>query len=347
MYTLCITLTGFAVNIALMQSTKYVYETYDYRHPLFITCSHMVASYLFAAVALHGANLVPERRRLSLQEQLREVVPFALLGTLSVACGNTALLFIYPPLHEMIQNTTPLWTVVSSMVLVGSRYNGAAYAAMLPVSFGGVLCATADSGAVAAAGLFFSVSATVTRAVRAIVQARLLRGREPIDSLTLLYYASPFNLALFATGSLVFEGLAPVVGLGGLPADGFALLGLGALLAAMYNLLAFMLVGHTGAVAAMAINNLKTPTVMLVTQVVFGKVTSFLQLVGFGVTALGVAAYSAYGLETRQAGGLFGVRWEDEESAYATKSGDGFLPVDRTHGSVFGRPNLEASSDQA
>jgi len=72
-------------------------------------------------------NLVPNRRILNFREQVSIVAPFSLLGAASIACGNMALVYLYPSFHEMLQNSTPFWTVVCSIAFKGSSYNTYAY----------------------------------------------------------------------------------------------------------------------------------------------------------------------------------------------------------------------------
>ena len=52
------------------------------------------------------------------------VGPFAFFGASCVACANTALLYIYPSLHEMIQNLGPIWQIiVTKLLLHDKNYN--------------------------------------------------------------------------------------------------------------------------------------------------------------------------------------------------------------------------------
>ena len=61
-------------------------------------------------------------------------------GALSIACGNLALVYLYPSFHEMIQNTTPFWTLVVMSTVGRVDYNRWSYLAMVPVCGGGILC---------------------------------------------------------------------------------------------------------------------------------------------------------------------------------------------------------------
>merc|ERR1712085_150034 len=94
----------------------------------------------------------------------------------------------------------------------------------------------------------------------------LMRGQEPIDSITLLFYAALFNM-----GS--------------------------SMIAALYNLFAFLMVGHMGAVGSMIVGNLKTPSIIVACTIIFGGSCTFTQLLGFCTVSAGAYAYNKYGGE--------------------------------------------------
>lgn len=141
--TVIYTVAGFAVSLALSHITKWTYVQYHFAHPLWLTITHMLVSYVMAVMLLHvfGRYLIPNRRRVPVAEQLIYIVPFSLLGAASIACGNGALVFLYPSFHQMLQNTSPLWTVACALLLCGKQYNSLAYWSLLPVCLGGALTA--------------------------------------------------------------------------------------------------------------------------------------------------------------------------------------------------------------
>jgi len=281
---------------------KWVYVKHEFKHPLFITSTHMAASYIFAHVAIrwfHVSGAPGERRILSFREQVFVVAPFSMLSASSIACGNTAIIFLYPSFHEMLQNCSPFWTMVLAIILQKKRFSLAAYGAMFLVIVGGCLCTLGETSKFALVGVFFSIMATVLRAGRTLLQEKLLRGAEKLDSITLLYYAAPFNLALFMCGSVIFEGPKPWREFPRLGFSGKASIAMAALTASQLNLLAFLIVGHLGAVGAMVINNLKTPTVIVMCGVIFGNPFTWPQALGFVLVSVGAYLYTNQGKQKR------------------------------------------------
>ena len=142
---------------------RWIYVHYHFKYPLWLTATHMVASYLMAALMIFKLGMAPKNRRiLSFKEQVFVVAPFSMLGAASIACGNMALVFLYPSFHEMLQNTTPFWTVVCSMLFVGKRFNNAAYFSLIPVTLGGALCAMGEESHFAIVGGFFVIRLFLT-----------------------------------------------------------------------------------------------------------------------------------------------------------------------------------------
>merc|ERR1719245_816262 len=102
----------------------------------------MVFSWALTAAIVH--QRIAQSRPFSFKERAQKVFPIAVFNTCSIGFANAALTFIFPSLHEMIQGTTPLFTLLSSVVLESKRFNGWAYAAMLPVCGGAALSAASE-----------------------------------------------------------------------------------------------------------------------------------------------------------------------------------------------------------
>ena len=71
--------------------------------------------------------------------------------------------------QEMIQCLTPLFTLITSMILDGRRYNSWAYWAMIPVCGGGAICSFNEVN-FSVVGCTLSVSAVVFRSLKTILQ---------------------------------------------------------------------------------------------------------------------------------------------------------------------------------
>lgn len=342
-------LTGgsFAISVSLVNITKWLYVAYGYRYALFLTFTHMVASYLAAGFGLFVLKLVPNRPILSFRDQLMRVVPFSLAGTASLACANISLVYLYPSFHSMLQNSSPIWTVVFATVLQRRKYNLSGYLALIPVCGGGALCAFGEASDFALFGLICSVSAAVFRGLRAVLQGTLLSGiNGKVDSISLLYYSCPFNIMLFLVASLVVEGLEPWERFRQLPMAGQSCVVGGALVAASFNIICFLMIGQLGPVGAMVMNNLKTPVIIILSCALFANAVTLKQLFGFGLSVLGAFLYDTYGREVASESSL---ACEGSKSYLELKPSDGenFVkgqpaPVDHTDDAERGSSEEEA-----
>eukprot|EP00929_Paragymnodinium_shiwhaense_P027938 TRINITY_DN16287_c0_g1_i3.p1 TRINITY_DN16287_c0_g1~~TRINITY_DN16287_c0_g1_i3.p1 ORF type:complete len:338 (+),score=35.69 TRINITY_DN16287_c0_g1_i3:499-1512(+) len=286
---------------------------------------------------------------LTFSEQLRKILPFSIFGASSVAVANLALLFIYPSFHEMIQNTTPFWTLLVMITFGKTSYNRWSYLAMLPVCGGGLICSLAEVN-VHFGGICLSISATVLRALRVLVQARVLcedpvapadakkkkylevselesndadakneeemaglvagdssaqsrnvpvRKQLKLNSMALLYYASPFNATIYVVWSLLNEGLEPWRLFFGshLSRSTYVATVGSALMAAIFNLFAFLMVARLGPLTSMAMGNLKNFLIIAVSVLLFHNSCSATQIIGFLIVSAGVMMNSWCGKE--------------------------------------------------
>jgi len=293
-----LSVSSFPISIALLSLTKWVYVVHDYKFPLFLTVGHMIVSYLMSAFIIFVMNMVPNRRIITFREQVMVVAPFSVMGAASIACGNMALVFLYPSFHEMLQNTSAFWTLICSIIFAGRRYNFVSYLTMIPITCGGAICAYGEVSDFRIIGVVISIGAAVFRALRIIVQSALMRGRDPIDSITLLFYSAPFNICLFLLASLCIEGIDPWVKIWDVPMGGIGCILLSCLMAALFNLFAFLMVGHMTAVCYMIVGNIKTPTIILTSCIIFGNPCTLWQVAGFATVMTGASLYNKYSIET-------------------------------------------------
>ncbi|CAD7960335.1 unnamed protein product [Amoebophrya sp. A25] len=302
---------GFAISVALVNITKWLYVEYHFKYPIWLTSTHMLMSLAASSLGLFGlpcifgtsggpCRLIPEeeRVRLTLRQQVVIIAPFSICGALSLGAANFALIYLF--FHAMLQNTTPIWAVLCAKLFQGKIFNWPAYGALLFAVGGGMICALSEKSDFEMIGLFISLSAAGFRAMKSVLQAELMRGNGlKLDSISLLYYSAPLNMVFFLLWSLVQEGLEPWTQFLVLPNSGKAWVLAAAFAAAAFNLIGFLTIGYLGAVVSLVVGNMKTPTTILVSSMVFGNPVSVNQMLGFAVGAFGVFLYDRYGKELR------------------------------------------------
>lgn len=104
----------------------------------------------------------------------------------------------------------------------------------------------------------------------------------------------------YKAGSVLLEGSSPWIEIFEVPLSGQLWIAAAAMAAAAYNLFAYLLVGHLGAVGSQVMGNLKTPSIIFVSMLLFGNPCTALQVLGFCVAMFGAYSYNAWGKETEQ-----------------------------------------------
>ncbi|CAD7966835.1 unnamed protein product [Amoebophrya sp. A120] len=318
-------LGSFFSSIVLMNSTKWIYVFCEFRYPFFVTALHSVFSYLIALAVtsgifnkVGGSASISTKSSLSardwtprqthvftLSEQVTKILPFSVFGALSICCANVALLFLFPSFHTMLQNTTPFWTMVVMISFGSTSYNTWSYLSMIPICGGGILCGFGEVN-FHLFGILLSIGCAVFRAFRVLVQSRMLCDEaEPVSSITLLLYASPWNVLLYVTTGSVVEGITPYreFFLAELPLDTYVALIFSALCAAFFNLFAFLLVSRLGPLTSVVVGNFQNIGILFSSVLIFGNKCTNLQVLGFTIMLFGMYLKQQYGMEIKQAEG--------------------------------------------
>jgi solute carrier family 35 protein E4 len=317
--TAIVVILWFFCNISLANFTKWLYVYGEicldgqdssctmYKFPLAITVVHMVFSWCFCHIQIHYVRKQP-KGSLSVEQQVRKVAPLASCFALSVAMGNLSLKYIFPSFNQMLGSMSPLITVLIATVLPPrKRYNSWTWLSM-PVICGGLIACTVKEVHFNALGAFYAMGATVLRAVKSIMQGKLLDPSERLDSVTLLYYMAPFAAALLLIFSLLSEGLEPYVLLmpklrvspiEGPPTHGTGtvvlLLALSGVTAWALNIMNFLVTAYTGPVTLQVLGNVKSCASIAVSVAIFGNPLLGSQIAGVGTCLLGVWIYTNRG----------------------------------------------------
>mmetsp|Transcript_116739 Transcript_116739/g.355171 ORF Transcript_116739/g.355171 Transcript_116739/m.355171 type:complete len:340 (-) Transcript_116739:95-1114(-) len=305
--TVAVVAAWFVLNTAMGSSTKWIFlygkicneshGCHTYKFPLTITFIHMVFSWVMCFLHMHYVR--GAKADLSFDQQLRKVAPLAACFALSVASGNLSLKYLYPSFNQMLGSMAPLITVVIAMVMQGKRFNAWTWISM-PVICGGLVVCTVREVNFNIFGAFFATGAMVLRAMKSIMQGRLLGPSEKLDSVTLLYYMAPWSAALLLVFGLVAEGTEPLTlllgGLRGRGTSGTAyvllLLLVSGLNACLLNVANFLVTAHTSAVTLQVLGNVKNCLAIVVSVTIFRNQLTPEQVLGVLTCLFGVWLYN-------------------------------------------------------
>ena len=278
----------FTLNVALSNTTRLILSEYGY--PVNLTCMHMLICYL--ACRWYRLSVLPS----SIKVDGLSVLPLSISFSLSIAFGNASLRFIYPSFAHMLGTATPLVVLLLQVTLYRSRFNTFTYLSVPIICIGLLLCSVAESN-FSATGLFFSLAATVLRALKTIQQRNLLVQKIP--SVQLLEEMAWQSCIILIPIGLAFEGMDPINAIVSSSSHFLALIALNCLNACTLNLVNLSVASITTPVTLQILGNIKSAVSVFASAVFLGNVVSTGQAVGCCLVGLGTALYQWKGGEKK------------------------------------------------
>lgn len=280
----------------------------------------MLFSWGMCWIQLNLFRGTPKSDGLSIRQQLDKVAPLSVCFSLSVAMGNISLKYIYPSFNQMLGAMSPLIAVALAVVMERKHYNCWTWLSM-PVICGGLALCSATEANFNLLGTAYAVGATVLRAVKSIMQGRLLQGGDKMDSVTLLYYMAPWAAGFLGVVAMASEGIEPLTlllrGLGFLSsatpagaipaASGSATGGLNVLMllvisglnACLLNVFNFMVTSYTSPLTLQVLGNVKSCLGIAISVAIFRNTLTLHQGIGVVVCLFGVWLYNQKGAELK------------------------------------------------
>lgn len=295
----------------MASSTKWIFVSGEicidtkctyYKFPLTITVIHMLFSWVVCRLHISWVQGGLGGGGLSLERQLREIAPLSLCFALSVAMGNLSLKYIYPSFNQMLGAMSPLITVLLAVVLERKSFTSQTWMSMPVICLGLGVCGAKELN-FHPWGAFYCFVATVLRALKSIIQGRLLSPGTKLDSVTLLYYMAPLSAIWLGAMALVMEGSEPLELLlaGFSNAEGSSVTGsfhviwllvLSGLNACFLNIANFLVTSYTSAVTLQVLGNVKSCLSIAVSVAIFRNSLTVEQGAGVCTCLFGVWLYN-------------------------------------------------------
>ncbi|XP_069475256.1 solute carrier family 35 member E4 [Ambystoma mexicanum] len=280
-----------ATGTTISSLNKWIFHVYNFRYPLLLSAMHMLTAIGVVYPLLRcgwvkpkgeDEGLLPESARL-------KVFFLSLSFCASIAFGNLGLNHVQLSFAQMTYTTTPLFTLVLSRVLLGTRHHLLKYAAMVPICLGASFSILGEVE-FHHAGCLFLFASTFLRGLKSIQQSCLLK-EEKINSVTLLYLTSiPSFLILFLAAWFLEIGE-----LWDTPARCDTRLWLFILLSCicsvLFNLAGVQVIALTSAVTIHVLGNLSLVGNLVLSRVLFGGILTPFSYAGIILALLGVFIY--------------------------------------------------------
>jgi solute carrier family 35 protein C2 len=290
--------TYLAALSTMMLTVKWVFATYSFHFPKFLTALHFLCGAIVSATLLvrrkHQEGIpfpMPSWRRF-----WTLIFPISLAMVASIGSNNMALVHASVAFAEIIASTNCL-VVVAMVVLFGMPF----YLQLLfPVAIVAVGAVVSISGEInfSLLGFLLCVSAVVFRALKSTLQQKLMTDdtEAKLNPLELLFWVCGPSLAVMLTLSLVSEGVEPYRQIltterGTLWGMLFAIF-VSCVNATVLNLAQLFVTKDLGAVGAQLASQSKSVLTVMGSMVLFGDPVTMREISGFAMVLTGVYIYT-------------------------------------------------------
>ncbi|CAJ1347254.1 unnamed protein product [Effrenium voratum] len=213
-----------------------------------------------------------------------------------------SLKYIYPSFNQMLGSMSPLITVLLAVLLQRKSFPLKTWLSMPVICAGLAVCSLKELN-FNALGAFYCTGATVLRALKSLIQGRLLSPSHKLDSVTLLYYMAPMAAVWLSALMLLMEGAEPILlllaGLYSEPGTrvtggGYVLmlLVISGLNACLLNIANFLVTSYTSPVTLQVLGNVKSCLSIAVSVAIFRNSLTVEQAIGVGTCLIGVWLYN-------------------------------------------------------
>ncbi|KIL62943.1 hypothetical protein M378DRAFT_80446 [Amanita muscaria Koide BX008] len=318
----------FTTNLALTIYNKSVLIEFPF--PYTLTALHALCSAAGATLLLRSGAVVPtdaHHAAASLNSQeIVVLILFSMLFTVNIAVSNISLDLVTIPFHQVVRATTPVFIVLLSGLLLGSRSNRNKVLSLIPV-VAGVSIATYGDFSFSWWGLILTLLGTVLSAMKTIT-THLLQTTGPLNNSKQTYtrFTSFFQLLgprpTLSTLSPVelLRLLSPLAFIQALLLAYFTgefgamyryaihnihhrqrlLLVIDGLLAFALNIASFGTNKRVGALTMTVAGNVKQVLTMLLAVMVFNVRITSTHALGIVITLIGGACYTAVELRDKK-----------------------------------------------
>lgn len=274
-------------------SIRNLYVNCDFGYPQWVTATHFLCTGLVGLCIVkyqqhHGGDPISVP---PLGQFAKGVFPVSCVFALSIGSANLGLLYTNAHFYEMIGATTSLMTA-SLGVCFGNTFDFQLLPPLLLVTAGLIICAFGEI-AFSTIGFIFCATAVTCRALKAIVQHKILDGHigARLNPIELVVWTSWPSFGIMAAWSLYSEGLQPFVQVAQ------SLSTLGAILltvvnACILNTASMYVLHELGPVAQQLAGTLKGVLSILGSVALFREQVTIQQVAGYCFIVSGVSWYN-------------------------------------------------------
>jgi len=278
------------LSSCLINYNKFLMHPGRFPHAIPLTAFHMVVSFVLSSVgyacfgkyAYPGMDIVKENPR----DFMRKLAPLSILFAVSICCSNQAYIYCSVPFLQMCKEMNVVMIYLAGLLLAVEKYNGQTLAILFIVMIG---CWMSIHGEMNPSTIGFAIQmiSQTSEVIKIIIQQMIMQGMR-VDPLTMVMTMSPLCLCTLSVGLYflwepgTFEDahhMAYHLCLNGLNA--FAL-----------NIAVALVIRHASGVSFVLAGVIKDILIVTFAAIFTGALVSRLQIAGFTIAVMGVAAHS-------------------------------------------------------
>jgi len=281
----------YTINIGIVLLNKVVISDH-FSFPVTLTLLHQGFCYLLATLCVKLG--IAEEQHLTSRKQLWSVICLSQAFTLSIVTGIWALKYIPVSFDQAIGSTTPAFTALLTIIIIGRYERMVTYVTLVPVIVG-ILIASKGEPGFDMLGFLLSVTATAARGTKSVMQQVLLsEDGVKLDSINALRHMCPWAVVVLIPASLIFEGSVPwqVLTSVGNDHQWKGALALNIIMAFLVNLFNLLVTKHTSALTIQVLGNAKGVVAAVISVMLFKNEVTALGAFGYTVTVAGTGLYT-------------------------------------------------------
>ncbi|XP_071848243.1 uncharacterized protein [Apostichopus japonicus] len=290
-----LSVSGWTVmSISLSNINKWIFQNHPFNYPIFLTSLHLLSTLIFCStffkLTAMGRSIKENFDQNPISGQVSwNILLLSFIFSISIACGNIAVQFLYISFLKMIFAMTPLATLILSRVFLKQSSELVTYLSLIPICVGCVMCTVGEIN-FNLIGFLMALVATLLRAVRSVLQGFLLK-EERIDSFSLLYRMSVPSFIQLLAAAVIFE--RPVFSDSYLLSTPslWMLIGLSCSCAVGYNIMAFLVTFYTSPITLQVLGNLSMVLTVGLSLLLFRNELSLISILGIVSVTIGSWIY--------------------------------------------------------
>lgn len=279
-----------ALSSSLINYNKFLMHEDRFPHAVPLTSIHMVVSFVLSGLGYmcFGKSAYPGMEVVTKNpgEYMMKLAPMSVLFAISVVLSNQAYFYCSVPFLQMCKQLNVIMTYFVALILSVEKFSVQTLVILCVVMIG---CSTSIHGEMdpSAFGFALQISSQVAEVTKVILQQMILQGLR-VDPLTMVMTQSPLCLCTLSVG-LYF--LWEPGTLADAQRMGFHLC-LNGLNAFALNVSIALVIRYASGVSFVVAGVVKDILIVLVAAIFFGAVITHMQIVGFTIASLGVAAHA-------------------------------------------------------